>query len=253
MTPHPQSTQRHLHWEACYNARDLGGLPTGDGGQTRWGAVIRTDILSRLTAQGQQDLIDYGVRTIIDLRGPKEVADEPSSFALATGALAQLTYLNLPLEKYYPHVSALISKAATRAEVYCIVLDHYPDMVATVMQAIANAQPGGVVVHCHSGKDRTGTVAALLLSLAGVSPETIAADYAESQARLWPLYERLIAEADGEDKMDFWLKPTATAEMMHTMLAHLDQKYGGVRGYLAAAGLSDVNLERLYRRLRVGR
>ena len=133
------------------------------------------------------------------------------------------------------------------------MLDHYPDMVATVMQAIANAQPGGVVVHCHSGKDRTGTVAALLLSLAGVAPEVIAADYAESQARLWPLYEKLIAEAGGEDKLDFWLKPTATAGMMHTMLAHLDQKYGGVRGYLVAAGLSDVDLERLYQRLRVDR
>jgi protein-tyrosine phosphatase len=250
MIPNPQSTQRHLYWEACYNARDLGGLPTGDGGQTRWGAVIRTDILSRLTAQGQRDLLDYGIRTIIDLRGPKEVADEPSPFALATGALAQLTYLNLPLEKYHPHVSALISKATNRAEVYCIVLDHYPDMVATVMQAIASAQPGGVVIHCHSGKDRTGTVAALLLSLAGVCTETIAADYAESQARLWPLYETLIKDAGGEDKVDFWLKPTATAEMMHAMLAHLDQKYGGVRGYLAAAGVTDAEMKQLYQRLR---
>ncbi len=216
------------------------------------GAVIRTDILSRLTAQGQRDLLDYGVRTIIDLRGPQEVADEPSPFALATGATEQVAYLNLPLEKYYPHVSAPISQAATRAQVYFIVLDHYPELVATVMQAIANAQPGGVVVHCHSGKDRTGTVAALLLSVAGVSPKAIAADYTESQARLWPLYEKLITEAGGEDKVDFWLKPTATVEMMHTMLAHLDTNYSGVRGYLAA-GLSDAELEGLYLRLRAGK
>ncbi len=37
MTIHSQPTQRHLHWEACYNARDLGDLPTVDGGQTCWG------------------------------------------------------------------------------------------------------------------------------------------------------------------------------------------------------------------------
>ena len=245
-----QQSPRQLAWEACYNARDLGGLPTIDGGQTRWQAVIRTDLLNRLTALGQRALLDYGVRTIIDLRGPKEVADQPSPFTLATGITKQLTYLNLPLEKYYPHVSALISRAANRAEVYCIMLDHYPELVATVMQAIANARPGGVVLHCHSGKDRTGTVAALLLSLAGVSPETIAADYAESQERLWPLYEKLVAEAGGEDKADFWLKPTATAEMMHTTLSHLDTKYGSVRNYLMAAGLSPTELAQLQQRLR---
>ena len=74
---------RQLAWDACYNARDLGGLPTIDGGQTCWQAVIRTDLLNRLTAPGQCALVDYGVRTIIDLRGPKEVAEEPSPFALA--------------------------------------------------------------------------------------------------------------------------------------------------------------------------
>ena len=248
--PNQQPTTRHLAWDACYNVRDLGGLPTMDGGQTRWQAIIRTDLLNRLTEQGRRALFDYGVRTIIDLRGPKEVADEPSPFALATGATAQLTYLNLPLEKYYPHVSALISKAATRAEVYCIVLDHYPELVAAVMQAIATARPGGVAIHCHSGKDRTGTVAALLLSLAGVPDEIIAADYAESQVQLWPLYEKLIADAGGEDKVGFWLKPTATAEMMQTTLAHLETKCGGVRNYLTSAGLSSTELEQLQQRLR---
>jgi protein-tyrosine phosphatase len=247
-----QPTQRHLAWEACYNARDLGGLPTVDGGYTRWQAVIRADLLSRLTEQGKRALLDYGVRTIIDLRGPKEVQDEPSPFAVATNQMDQLTYLNLPLEKYYPHVSALISKATTRAEVYCITLDHYPDAVAEVMRAIANARPGGVVVHCHGGKDRTGVVSALLLSLVGARPATIAADYAESQVRLWPLYEKLVAEAGGEDKVGFWLKPTATAEMMYSLLMHVDTKYGGVRNYLAAAGLSPAELEQLQQRLRAG-
>jgi protein-tyrosine phosphatase len=245
-----QPTTRHLVWDACYNVRDLGGLPTVDGGQTRWQAVIRTDLLNRLTEQGRRALLDYGVRTIIDLRGIKEVADEPSPFTLTTGATEQLTYLHLPLEKQYPHVSALISKAANRAEVYCITLDHYSDAMAEVMRAIGQARPGGVVIHCHAGKDRTGIIAALLLSLAGVSAAAIAADYAESQIRLWPLYEKLVAAAGGEDKVGFWLKPTATAEMMHIMLAHLDAKYGGVRNYLTAAGLSSTELEQLQQRLR---
>lgn len=241
---------RHLPWDACYNTRDLGGLPTVDGGTTRWGAVIRSDIPSRLTETGRQALLDYGVRTIIDLRGPKEAVEEPSIFTEPSGKEDEPRYLNLPLERYEAHVSALISKAANRGEVYCIVLDHYPENIATVLRTIADAPPGGVMIHCHAGKDRTGTISALLLRLAGVVDAAIVADYAESQQRLWPIWEKLIAAAGGEEKADFWLKPTATPAMMQIVLDHLDTKYGGVLPYLAFAGLEAEAIERLRDRLR---
>lgn len=245
------SSSRHLPWEACYNARDLGGLPTLDGGMTRWGAVIRSDIPARLTEVGRQALLDYGVRTIIDLRGAKEAIEEPSIFTTATEQVDTPRYFNLPLENYEPEVSALIRNAASRGEVYCIVLGHYPQNMATVLRAIANAELGGVLIHCHAGKDRTGTVSALLLRLAGVPDELIIADYAESQLRLWPLWEKLVAEAGGEENADFWLKPTATPAMMQMMLDHLDAKYGGLLGYLAFAGLQSEEIERLRARLLV--
>ena len=250
MSSEPQFRPRHLNWDGCYNVRDLGGLLTGDGGETRWRAVIRADLLGRLTPQGRRALLDYGVRTIIVLRAPEETQQEPSAFAVPAKSLNGPTYLNLPLEKHDPSVGALIDKATTRAEVYSIILDNYPDAVADVIRAVANAQPGGVVIHCHSGKDRTGIVSGLLLSLAGVPVETIAADYAESQKCLWPIYEKIVAEAGGEDWVEFWLRPTATAEMMHTMLAHVDTRYGGAGKYLEAAGLSSMEMERLKRRLR---
>ena len=236
---------RHLAWPDCYNARDLGGLPTVDGQETRWQSVIRSDIVNRLTKKGQQALIAYGVRTIIDLRSPQEVAKEPSVFA--TGEV--LTYLNLPLEKYYPHVGALISQAETRGEVYCIILDHYPDAVVAVMRAIIEAKPGGIVIHCHAGKDRTGIVAALLLRLVNVPIGKVTADYAESQHRLWSLYEKLVVEAGGEDKVGFWSKPTVTKAMMYKMLAHLEAQYGGVMSYLLASGLTNKEIDQLKHRL----
>src|SRR5262245_14015257 len=115
-------TYRHLAWAKCYNTRDLGGLPTVDGSETRWQAIIRSDILNRLSSEGQQALLDYGIRTIVDLRGPQEVQTEPSIFAAPTPNLRTPTYLNLPIERYNPNVSALISKAASSAEVYCLIL-----------------------------------------------------------------------------------------------------------------------------------
>jgi hypothetical protein len=81
------------------------------------------------------------------------VTKEPSVIIKSHGR--HLDYLNLPIEKYYPHVGALIKRAKTRGEVYCIVLDHYPDAVVEIMRAMVKAQPGGIVIHCYAGKDRT--------------------------------------------------------------------------------------------------
>ncbi len=241
--------RRLLHWPQCYNVRDLGGLPAAAGRTTRWQALIRADHLGRLTEDGRQALLDYGVRTVIDLRGPQEVREAPSVFSERDSTAELPTYLHRPLERYEPQVGALIRQANSRAEVYAIVLDHYPDCMAEVMRAIIEARPGGVVFHCHSGKDRTGMVAALLLSLAAVPAEIIIADYAESQENLHPLYEQQIVAAGSEAQLGFWSRPTATAEMMAQFLAHLDSRYGGAAAYLAAAGLSATELAQLRERL----
>jgi protein tyrosine/serine phosphatase len=250
MTDQQPKKQRHLDWEGCYNTRDLGGLPTMDGEVTNWGAVIRSDLPGRLTAQGRQALLDYGVRTIIDLRPSWEVQEAPSVFMESRGGTEGPTYLNLPLEKYYAHVSALIQKAQTPAEVYCIILDHYPDTVAEILRAIADAPPGGVLIHCHGGKDRTGIVSALLLRLAGVPDEAIAADYAVSQERLRPLFEKHAAGADDDEDGGFWARHSFAEPVMLELLTHVDTAHGGVRSYLEQAGLSPEEIELLKRRLR---
>jgi protein tyrosine/serine phosphatase len=225
-------------------------LPTVDGGETRWRAVIRSDFVNRLSGNGLQAMLDYGVRTIVDLRGPEEVQKEPSAFATPTSDPRAPTYLHRQIEWYYPHVGALIAKAQSRAEVYCIILDHYPDAVMAIMQAIANAQPGGVVIHCNAGQDRTGIVSGMLLSLVDVPVDAIAGDYAESQRRLWPLIQKRLAEAGSEAALDYWLRPTATADMMVAMLAHVQTRYGGVPAYLRAAGMTEAEIDRLRARLR---
>ena len=143
----------------------------------------------------------------------------------------------------------LINKATSRGEVYCIILDHYPELVANVMRAIVVAEHGGILLHCYAGKDRTGTIVALLLRLAGVADGLIAADYAESQVRLRPYHDQLVREAGGEENLSFWSQPTVTEEMMYLLLAHLDQQYGTVENYLQRAGLMQSEITQLKNRL----
>jgi protein tyrosine/serine phosphatase len=119
------------------------------------------------------------------------------------------------------------------------------------IRAVANASEGGVVVHCMGGKDRTGLITALLLSLAGVDDEQIAADYALSEERLRPRHELWFAEAATEAELTRLKRIAQTpAASIAGVLAELERRYGSVEGYLRDAGVSDDDLARARARLR---
>ena len=238
---------RNLNWDGCHNIRDLGGLATNDGGRTRWGSIIRADLLGRLTLRGKQELLDYGVRAIVDLRAAHEIEEYPP--AVFTNKKNAPLYINPQLNNAPPAARARMKQARTRAELFILLLDHMQANQAMILRAIANAPRGGLVVHCHSGKDRTGITAGLLLSLAGVQEEAIAADYAASQERLWPLYQKWVDENGGVDEDDPWLIPITEPQTMREMLAHLAEKYGGTEAYLLQAGQTPEEIARLKSRL----
>jgi protein tyrosine/serine phosphatase len=238
---------RHLAWEPCWNVRDLGGLPTADGGQTRYGALFRADCLGKLTAAGRRALLDAGVTTVIDLRSPAELAADPPIFP--GGRAGEPAFRNVPLDRHDPKAGPLYGAAQTRFDIYRIVLDHYPDALAEVLAAIDSAPPGGVVFHCLGGTDRTGLVAAAALRLAGVPDEAIADDYALTLERRRPIYAHLVAEK-GEAGLGFWDRLNMTADQMLLTLAYVDERYGGMEAYLRAGGLSDEAMAGVRARLR---
>ena len=241
---------RHLQWEACYNVRDLGGFTTEDGGQTRWRALVRSDNLCRLSAAGRQALINYGVRTIIDLRYPEELAREPNPFANSRMNHGT-NYLNLPpLNEGVEEIAAAFKGANSMFARYCIAYDYGREGMANAVNAIAEAPEGAVLVHCYAGKDRTGRLVALLLALAGVPYETIAEDYAESDIRLKPLLAGWINEiADPTERQRAWADIANGRQMMRNVLLYLDQKYGDAEEYLRGGGVTEDNLTKIRKRL----
>jgi protein tyrosine/serine phosphatase len=243
---------RHLNWENCLNVRDLGGYATSDGACTRWRSIIRADNLCLLTPAGAQALIDYGVRTVIDLRSPSEVARETHPFAGEAARDGSPSYFNLPLQDELIETDATPMATDPLFDLYRENIDRYAANFGAVFKAIAGAPPGGVVLHCHAGKDRTGLVSALLLSLAGVPRQIIAEDYAATDRCLEPMYARIIANSPQEptrlERLARFL--VSPPETMLAVLGHLDARHGGVEAYLRAAGVTRPDVQRVRDRLR---
>ena len=168
-----------LRWPDCVNVRDLGGLHTTDGLVTRPGALVRAGSLSRLTAEGWHALREHGIRTIVDLRNhderPPDAAPRP----------ADVETVHLPHDSMHDREFWDVWQTGPQFAsplYYEPHLERFPDVNAEVVRAIAHARPGGVVVHCAAGRDRTGMVTAVVLALLGVIPRAIAEDYARSPA-----------------------------------------------------------------------
>jgi protein-tyrosine phosphatase len=68
--------RRELAWEGCLNVRDLGGHPSRDGGETAYGRVVRADSVRQLTDAGWKAVAEYGIHTVVDLRGEHELRDD---------------------------------------------------------------------------------------------------------------------------------------------------------------------------------
>lgn len=240
------TTTRRLDWDALLNARDLGGLEAAGGRETRRGALVRTDNLAALTPRGREALLAYGVRTVVDLRLPWELDQEPNPFATPDGH--GVAYHN---RSFIDPAAEAPAQAMTLAEDYVSMLRRFAPQVAAVVSTVANAGDGGVLVHCAAGKDRTGLIVALLLGVLGVAPEVIADDYALSADSLRARDARWLADGPGEraEREAALARLRARPEVMLEVLAQVDAAYGGVEGYLLAAGVTPADLARLRDRL----
>lgn len=173
---------RELSWDGCVNVRDLGGL-----GQVRPGAVVRMEQPGRLTEAGWAAAWAHGVRTIVDLRDAGE--REPDSAPRPAG----ITTVQVPLDPvgtpFYEHWKEIDNLASPLY--FPAMLAEHPERVIAAVRAIAGAAPGCVVFHCAGGKDRTGLLALVLLTLARATPGEIIADYLLTYERMKQRYDEL--------------------------------------------------------------
>ena len=237
---------RFLPLEGTLNTRDLGGLPVAGGRLTQTGRVLRSDGPASLTDADLDLLESLPLTTVVDLRGPVECEREPSRFL----SRASCRVHNVEV---WSHINASGHEIADRYDItafYLAALDHAGPAFAEATRLVAHA-PGAALFHCSAGKDRTGLLAALLLESVGVDRQTVLEDFALSDARIEPLRQRLLeqAERDGVPRAEFRRLLGASPELMEPALEHLDDRHGGAVAYLARAGVSDETFAALEAKL----
>jgi protein-tyrosine phosphatase len=209
------------------------------------GVLVRSDSLRSLNAAGQEAMVAYGVTKVIDLRSESEVETSPSPFASPDSA-GSPTYAHLPLID-----DATMLKLAGAPDMYArylMMLEHRADAFREVFTTLATTE-GTVVFHCFAGKDRTGMVAAMSLALAGVGVDSIAADYAETDSQMAKRYEEWLAAASPDQLEDMRDDLHCPPQRIVGVLERLDERWGGVEGYLQAAGVPATDISALRAKL----
>jgi protein-tyrosine phosphatase len=275
------SEDERVSWielDGAVNVRDLGALATDDGRATAPRRLLRGDNLQDLSPSDVRTLVTgLGVTTVVDLRSPWEVRSEgPGPLTRVASVrhvhLSVLPELGAATDAAAPagpadgHVVALGYTADAlanrrdgarsrypddvRCGYYLGYIEDRPEQVVAAVRSIAEA-PGAALVNCAAGKDRTGVVVALALTAAGVTRAAVISDYAASGERMEAILDRLRASRTYASDID----STPAAEQaprpqtMAAFLAVLDERHGGVTGWLAGHGFGPDDVRALRAKL----
>jgi len=174
-------------FDAIFNFRDFGGYETRDGGRISEGKLFRSAHLHNTTERDLTKISDLDIGLVVDLRHAPERERQPSKWPKGQDTRI-LTYpdpKDSESEKVAPH-EAFMKKDLHKAEdARNYMIGSYsarPDDAGfrqifgdTLRHMAQTGDP--VLVHCAAGKDRTGTLCALIKGALGVDRETIMQDF----------------------------------------------------------------------------
>jgi protein-tyrosine phosphatase len=220
--------ERSTSFTSIFNFRDLGGYPTAEGRTVVWRRLFRSDDLGRLTAQDADRFADLGIRTVIDLRRPTEVAE--------LGRIPEFTgvdyrHVHLVHQPWQPAEFAGVGdRVAYLTARYLDMSAESGEGIGTALRLIAESHAAPLVIHCIAGKDRTGIISGITLSLLGVDDDMIAADYALSEAS-----EAAVRAHQGREPSRIAITPP---QVMRGFFAGLRDAHGSVEAYVKSVGVT---------------
>lgn len=242
---HPR---RLIGLEAVHNFRDLGGYPTADGRSTKWRTLFRSDGLYRLRGADDMSRVrQLGLKSVIDLRTEREQREQgifPIDDIEVTFhhlSIVDVTWSDTETPDFDDEVEFLVWG-------YRDMLEIGSSRFADALHVLAQTESLPAVFHCAAGKDRTGVLAALLLSSLGVDDAHICADYGLTQDAMrrsiaWSKVHRPeLAERYATIPKAYLAADPRAMQIILTELAH---QHGSVRNYVREMGVADATVEAL--------
>lgn len=223
-------------WENTFNARDLGYTPTTTSNYVKGLRFIRSDAPCKIAGNVKDFLAEKNIRTIIDLRNENIVKISPNAFVDDK----RFTTHNFPL---LPSNPPMLKSEKDVIENYYRMLEN-DKAIFDIFHTMAVSE-GGVLFHCQEGKDRTGLISAILLSLGNVSDIDIMADYEISNVYLYQMIKIAKSIPNGIPDYMLYIK----AEYMENVLAYLRDRYENTENYLLKKGVPLTEILHLRKKL----
>jgi protein tyrosine/serine phosphatase len=241
-----------LPLRTALNLRDVGGLPVAGGGSVRPRTLLRSGSLRQLSPADAATLVaEFGLRTVVDLRTPEELAvDGPSNLAKAGVATAHLPLIS-DVDDAVLKAQGDTDAVRVLTDAYQAFLDRRGEHLVTAARLVAWTGSGSVLVHCAAGKDRTGVTIAVLLDAVGVERAAVLADYDATNEVIADVLASLVAALGDESmisRVPLAMK-RAQPDALRAVLDRMDRDYGGAAGWLRSHGFDDTELDLLRHRL----
>lgn len=231
------------------NLRDVGGYPTRDGGRVRTGLLYRSSELGKLRGDDMPAFARLGLRSIYDLRTEAERAAEPDRLPPGVEHIV-LDVLKDSPDVVPAHLIEVLSKPKEAAEALgggkakalfqsayreIVRLDSARAAYHRLFLDLNEAAHRPALMHCTTGKDRTGWAAAVLLQLLGVPDDEIMRDYLLTNTYLLPAFQPVFdrfAEAGGDPAL---LRPIIGVEpdYLEASLDEMHLRFGSFERYMA--------------------
>ncbi|KAM7209180.1 Protein-tyrosine phosphatase-like protein [Naviculisporaceae sp. PSN 640] len=230
-------TPPFIYIPGTFNTRDVGQIPLGNP-CIRPNYVFRTGALSSLTPEGKQLLASkLGIKKIFDLRSLDEHAREPDPEDIPG---VQVMWTPPKEVRAEVDLAPFVDGEGERgyAGMYMAVLDEYKGNIRQVLEHVRDRPEEPFIFHCTAGRDRTGVVSGILMTLAGADPETVIFDFMLSRIGTEPAREKLLAFAmkgSGAESVDTPgfrnmcnLRPAGWTAFVKAA----EEAYGGFEGYV---------------------
>lgn len=241
------------------NFRDLGGYRSECGRTVRHGLIYRSADFSQLSPDDLKKLRNLNIRLRCDVRSESERLQTPGNWP--TEHRTEELHLNISADLRASHeaITQLLSGTPTEEHAsqamrvtYRLFPAAFAPRLAQLFERILSNERLPLVFHCAAGKDRTGFIAAILLSALGVPRELIYSDYMLTAERWTGPY--------AEAAIRHYLAPLCNQEpsievirilggvnqaYLDAAFIRIDEDFGGIEAYLNLIGLDPITQDRL--------